>query len=1104
MKSKYQSSKSVAKNPTVSISADDPRVAWNKINQTKSRQGAEVDIVGLDGKSLVAGGTTPGNQSGANVNKNKDSSQDRLLPPIGGMPESIYPGQGPFIIIPTDPADVTASWVGEDLVVQFNWDYSNKVNSTVSQFILELTADGITKRTALNTFPVNKTQTAQTVTLTKTLNVQTFGIFRSEITSICVLVADPLNNISQTICAGTIPTYVLDLPVPVITVTAINAGYSVAYTTPTQSAYNSIEIVEYESTSSTEPTGVTYLRSYLGTVNPANIIAHNFNKRWVKARFTSDGGLTTAYSTAVAVTPTSPVSVDNTPPSEVASVSGSWVNDDVVVSYTLPSSDAAVRVQIQLTAPNNLVGYFYRFPTGGGTSQTTTITKKDLFDQFGEHYSSFSGLLKSIDINDNKSSGVSFNVATRTNPLSGVTPTFTTVPLSNAYSVNFTLPTGATFAEVYAKHTAWSGNPTDDTYVVYAGLSPAIITDTDYTTVYIKIRYYDDFGNTSSYSAEGTTTPLDPAQITSFESPITFGANGVIYAGNSATSGTRTIFKSSGIFAYDATNTSPSTQIVSNASAGTPTFITKQAQIADWKISEYKIENDLSGPPTAYTGLSASGTYSFWAGSSTSGGNSSAKFTVTPTGEVTAREITIIGNGDPSSNLISAGGLFAVKNDGTLTATGATLTGTLYATGGEFTGNVKLNGGSLYALGSGGTVSSGIRTVFNSSGIAAYNASGGYTAMLTTPLANGAIFTTNAADIGGWTVDSNRIYKTSISGKGNIEIDSTNGFIAVSHPSVSDSKAGINSPSNDTNSNVFWAGTYGPTSTSNPFRVTLGGALHATDATIKGTVSSVGTLGTMSMDGEHGYMSLTTAGNSAVSYLVPRNGNIYLTAPSTTEPWSTGKEIASSGPTNAPYLSAGSSFKDRYEATKSGIGIFTGTYTGSGTKPFLSATSTGIQIKASESVAISLEPTTGLHPGIIITSGPSDDEGAIVVANSKVELKASTLADQNDSPYDAASTIILSSTGVQIYGLNFQGNADIAYRKNPATNYRLGDGRITSGGEDLSPLGPYGRQRTVVQSEYTGELLRGMAVYYGRTTDPIGTGTPTSNTGVIGDLFVVY
>ena len=1107
MKSQYKSGKSVAKNPTVPISADDPRVAWNKIAQTKSRQGAEVDIVGLDGKSLIAGGTKPGNQSGSNVTQSKTYTQDTYTPPMNGLPQAVYNGQGPVVIVPTSPTDVTATWSGEDLVVQFNWDYANALNKTVSQFILELTADGITKRTALNTFAANKTQTAQTITLTKTLNTQTFGIFRTQITSICVLVADPLNNISETICAASVPTYILDLTAPTITVTAINSGYSVAYTTPTQSSYNSIEIVEYESTSSTEPIGVTYIRTYLGTINPANIIVHNFNKRWVKARFTSNSGLTTAYSSASAVTPTSSVSIDNFPPNEVSAVSATWSGDDIVINYTLPASDPAARVQIQLTAPNNLVGYFYRFPTGSGTSQTTTIYKKDLFDQFGQHYSSFSGILKSIDSSDNRSSGVSFSIATRTNPLSGITPTFTTVALSNAYSVSTTFPTGAVFFEVYAKHTPWSGDPIDDTYIVYSGLSPAIIVDTDYTTVYIKIRYYDDFDNTSNYSAQGTITPLDPGAITTFENPISFGSNAVIYAGNSATSGTRTLFKTGGIFAYDATNASPSTQIVSDASAGTPTFITTQAQIADWKISSTKIENTLSGAPSKYTGLSATGTYSFWAGSDTTGGDSSANFTVTPSGAVTARNITIIGNGSGSSNLISAGGLFTVKNDGTFTATGATLTGTLYATGGEFTGNVKLNGGALYALGAGGTTSTGIRTIFNSSGIAAYNASGGYTAMLTTPLANGAIFTTNAADIGGWTVDTNRIYKTSISGKGNIEIDSTNGYIAVSHPSISDSKAGINSPANSADSNVFWAGTYGPTSTSNPFRVTLGGQLFATGATITGgSVTSSGSLGVITMDGVHDVISLQPADKSATSYLFPRNGNIFLTSGN---PFIGGDysnigtaSTGTTGITAQPYFAAGTNFIDEYGSTVKGVGIYTGAYTGSGTKPFLSATATGIQIKASENIAISLEPLGGTHSGIRITSGTDGTLGAITVKDQAITLFASGTSDGTDSPYTSASKILLSNNKVQIFGLTAQGDADITRRAQSSgihSGYRAG-----TAGQDLYPLGPYGRQRMVIQSEYTGELLRGMAVYYGKTTDSIGTNTPSDTTGVIGDLFVVY
>lgn len=837
MKSQYRSNKSVAKNPTVPISADDPRVAWNKIAQTKSRQGAEIDLVGLDGKSVIAGGTTPGRQSGVSSTTPTDTSQtdESFYVPSsdGGPPTRWREGY----ITPTPVTNAQATWDGEDLIVTFDWDYTNAFSRLVSHFILELTVDGITERTPLTSFVPNRNGTAQSVTVTKTININTFGVFRTNISSICVITIDPYYNESSKACVTDIPTYVLDLPTPVITVTSISNGYSVAYTTPTQDVYDAIELVEYESNDASEPTGVTYTRSYFGNLNPAIVITPNYNARWVKARFTSDSGVTTVFSAAQKVTPTSPISVDNTPPSEVVSVSAVWSGDNIVVSYTLPSSDAAQRIQIQLTAPNTLVGYFYRFPTGTGTSQSTIITKKDLFDQFGEHYSSFSGVLRSIDAVDNKSAGVSFSVPARTNPLLGITPTFTTVPLSNAYSVNFTMPTGAVYTEVYAKHTAWVGDPTDDTYVVYSGLSPAVIVDTDYTTVYIKIRYYDDFNNHSNYSAEGTVTPLNPGEITEFENPITFGENAVIYAGNSATEGTRTLFKSGGIFAYDATNTAPSTQIVSNASAGTPTFITTQAQIADWNITETKIENTLSGAPTKYTGLSATGTYSFWAGSDVSGGNSSADFTVTPTGSVTARNITIVGNGNPSSNLISAGSLFTVKNDGSFTATSADIQGKITADSGEFTGNVLINGGSLYSPKTSGIPStSNGGVIFNGSGVAAFNGTGGSALMLTTPLADGSVFSTTAANIGGWKVSTSVIEKTS--GNANISLDSANGYISVSNSNVANNKAGINSPST-LDDVVFWAGSgLTPADTANNFRVTLGGKIYATNADISGTIKA--------------------------------------------------------------------------------------------------------------------------------------------------------------------------------------------------------------------------------------------------------------------------
>jgi hypothetical protein len=986
MKSKYTSGKSVGKNQTVPIGVDDPRLKPGKIGQTKARQGAEIDIVGLDGKSLISGGRNLNNPA-ARVPPAPlpPDFSSVVIPPIGNKPPKTYPGgSGPVIITPTDPTSVSAVWSGNDLVITFNWDYANDVNDTVSQFIVELTTEGVTRRTPSNTFKPNTTQTAQTITVTKSMITTMFNVFKTDFSAICVLSSDPLNNISNTVCAATLPTYVLDLPVPVINVTSITSGYSVSYTTPTQDVFDGIEVVEYESTSSTEPTGVIYKRTFFDTLNPAVVITPNFNKRWVKARFSSDAGIYTAYSAAQSVTPTVIGSVDTTPPNEVVSASAVWSGDNIVVSYVLPSTDPAARVEIELTAPNTLVGYFYRFPVGSGTNQTATITRRDLLEQFGEHYSSFTGILKSIDSNDNRSDGVSFNVPVRTNPLNGVVPTFSLTPLTNGYSVfanNYESTPGVSYMKVYAKHTAWSGDPLNDDDLVYGGSNPAVIIDTVYTPVYIKIIYYDDFNNTSSYSnqSNNSTTPLDAGIVTSFENPITFGANGVIYAGENYNSGNRTLFKTGGIFAYDATNTSPSTQIISNAAAGTPTFITRQAQIADWNITSTKIENDLDGPPTAYTGLSATGPYSFWAGSAVSGGNETSKFTVTPAGEVTAREITILGNGSPSTNLISAGGLFTVKNDGTVTATSADIQGVLKADSGEFLGNVLIkSGGSLYSPQTSGTVPEpGVAgVIFNSEAISAFNADGGYTQMYVTPLTDStkSTFKTTAADIAGWKVSADEIKKTSLSGGGTITLNSTGGYISVSNGSVGSYTAGINGAATlSLGSNVFWAGSGGASSANNGFRVTLDGKMYATGAAITGgTVTSAnGAADIVTLDGVNNLISMQTSLSS--TYLFPRNSNTYLTSGNPFPNSGTGDYANMNNLNNNPYFAAGSAFKDYWGTdSKKGIGIFTGAwdyFAGGSSTPFITATTTGLQLSASPTLGLLLDAGTSatgdkLNPAI--------------------------------------------------------------------------------------------------------------------------------------------
>ena len=91
--------------------------------------------------------------------------------------------------------------------------------------------------------------------------------------------------------------------------------------------------------------------------------------------------------------------------------------------------------------------------------------------------------------------------------------------------------------------------------------------------------------------------------------------------------------------------------------------------------------------------------------------------------------------------------------------------------------------------------------------------------------------------------------------------------------------------------------------------------------------------------------------------------------------------------------------------------------------------------------------------------------------------------------YQGESRIVLdSSLGVLITGLPVQGDADL---------------NVYYGGsyKNMWPLGPYPRQRMIVEDPVTGTLELGMAVYYSSTTQ---TPSGPSTGGYVGDLWVVY
>ena len=662
--------------------------------------------------------------------------------------------------------------------------------------------------------------------------------------------------------------------VPTLTVTPQAFGYLVSWPVPSSSDYPNYRYTQiYESKTLTD-FGVNDLSNpavvlkATSSTNSYVVPTLDLDLRYIKIRHAGISGSQTAYSPLSAVasaTPTDPVAAasDGVPPANVTVSSAVWSGDNVLISLTMPSNDLSKRFIVKLTN-GSTTGSFYRFANGTATSQSITITAEELYNVMGQRFTSFTGLLQSADSADNINTGTSFSVAEKANPLSGVVPTFTAAPIANGYAVNYTLPSGATSAKVYAS--AVSGfTPNDSTNLVYSGISPAVIIDTTFTTLYIKIKYFGLSLNSSSESAQATVNAVDAGALSLIDNEVKISTTGSLLAGDSATSGGRAIFNKTGTYFYDAGGNLTS-QLLAGAANGSPTFITTNAKIANWMIYANKIENTLiPGVVNQYAGLSPNGTYAFWAGSNVAGGDANADFSVTQSGAVIAKNITISGG----SLNVGTTNISAVS--GKLTASDAEITGKITASSGSITGNLAL-GGSLHT---GASPSSGDRVVFNSGGIASY-ASG-----VTSPLFE---LTGNTGKIGGFTINN-----TSLS-TSRLTIDSANqkivfngGFtldqdaVASRSFTVTDNPGSSSTESDSPSSLESAAASSGTSSTSSTISLKLDSANTSNSPKI--SLSSDSSVGATILLENYGnsYRSSIQLADGGIEFNVGKQGAVKLT-----------------------------------------------------------------------------------------------------------------------------------------------------------------------------------------------------------------------------------
>ncbi len=220
----------------------------------------------------------------------------------------------PALTPPLAPTGVTPAWSGTDFTVTFTHTPSNSSNEYLKEYLVTLnTATSGTKTFSL--LPISGS--TQKFSLSLEQNQAAFGTAETAFSGTIQTLDIYGNRGTATSFSST--AYVSVLQAPTIIAAATTNGYTVSYTAQTSNTFKSISIEEVVSSATTDP-GTGYSGVATGATNPIFVPTTNTNKRWVRAKLFDTVNSSTSYSTAVTVTPLSPVTVDNDGPPDVTTV----------------------------------------------------------------------------------------------------------------------------------------------------------------------------------------------------------------------------------------------------------------------------------------------------------------------------------------------------------------------------------------------------------------------------------------------------------------------------------------------------------------------------------------------------------------------------------------------------------------------------------------------------------------------------------------------------------------------------------------------------------------------------------------------------------------
>jgi hypothetical protein len=591
----------------------------------------------------------------------------------------------PVVTAPSAPTGLTPAWSGTDFTLSFTSDPSASANEYLKEYLVSLTAsDNQTKVFSL----VPKSGSSQKFSLSLQENQAAFGA-ASQSFSGSIQTLDIYGNKGTAVTFNN-TAYVSALTVPTLTVSAITNGYSVTYPTQTSNTFQFISIEEVQSSASTDP-GTGYSGVARGSSNPLVVPTINTNKRWVRARLFDTLNSSTAYSTAVAVTPLSPVTVDNDGPPDVTTVTTTGGLDssgtvgfngyaDISWNSVTTGGIRGYRIRFRpVTTPAS--SYSYADSPGSGTSYRLAglgagLTYEIAVATYDEYNNTSSNYISGSNVSVGGTPYIASTVDVTGYFKAKANPSDAD---STAFKFGYGVDTGKR-GLVFNANNYWYIDSSQTATLKVGGS----------TTNYIE-------WNGSSFVIDGDMR----AKKGSFSGNVNIASGASIYSGtltgNTVTAtgdtggnlaGAGYILNSSGL-----TFSSATVSGVTTIDATTGNFITKSANIGGWLINSttnpnqiYKVSGtnaikldssigSIQADGTGYTagfGLPDNDNIVFWAGSS----RSAAPFRVYKDGSVIATSLTISGYAtsqqltDGLATKITTGGAASDVNLGTTNISG--------------------------------------------------------------------------------------------------------------------------------------------------------------------------------------------------------------------------------------------------------------------------------------------------------------------------------------------------------------------------------------------------------------------------------------------------